>query len=139
VAPGPPGRPAGCHDLGPGVLEPGRSIFWDAVRSERPELARDFHPWDRINEPPSLDAMLREGGVSADHIAAEPGAQPLESAEDFWSIALGSGFRATIEALDEPARRRVRSEVLRALDARKVRPVQANALYAFARKREARH
>jgi len=35
-------------------LEPGNCAFWDAVRSERPDRYKAFHPWDRINDPAAL-------------------------------------------------------------------------------------
>lgn len=119
---------------GPRVLEPGNSAFWDAIRAEQPSLYKTFSPWDRINEPASLSAMLLEGGVHASNIWAEEGRQPLRSAEDFWTIALGSGYRGTLEQLDPVARDRVRSSILDYLAKNNVRSVETNAVYAIARK-----
>jgi hypothetical protein len=130
-------RPSGQLAIttwGPRVLEPGSSAFWQAVRDERPDLYKDFNPWDRINDPAALAAMLLEGGVQADDIVAEPGAQALNTPEDFWTIAMGSGYRGTIEQLDPEARARVRDATLDDLSRRNVRSVEANAVYAIARK-----
>jgi ubiquinone/menaquinone biosynthesis C-methylase UbiE len=130
-------RPSGQLAIttwGPRVLEPGSSAFWQAVRDERPDLYKDFNPWDRINDPAALAAMLLEGGVQANDIVAEPGAQALNTPEDFWTIAMGSGYRGTIEQLDPEARARVRDATLDDLSRRNVRSVEANAVYAIARK-----
>src|SRR5215472_14169271 len=86
-------RPGGTLVIttwGPRVLEPGSSIFWEAVRDARPDLYKGFNPWDRINDPSALAAMLTEAGVPADEVSAESGEQPLNTPEDFWTIALGS-------------------------------------------------
>lgn len=94
-----PGGQLAITTWGPRVLEPGNTAFWNALRNERPDLYKTFNPWDRINDPPALSAMLREGGVQTDHIMAEAGSQSLNSPEDFWAIALGSGYRGTVEQL----------------------------------------
>jgi SAM-dependent methyltransferase len=119
---------------GPRVLEPGNSVFWDAVRAEQPSLYKAFNPWERINEPATLSAMLKEGGVPAHDVLAEKGSQPLHSPEDFWTIVLGSGYRGTIEQLDPSARDRVHCSILDYLAKNNVRSVETNAIYAIARK-----
>jgi len=85
---------------GPRVLEPGSAAFWLAVRDERPDLYKGYNPWDRSNESAALAAMLLEGGVHTAKIAAESDLQSLNSPEDFWTIALGSGYRGVIEQLE---------------------------------------
>lgn len=119
---------------GPRIFEPGNSIFWDAVRTERLDLHKEFNPWDRISDPRALSAMLLEAGVPADEVSAESGEQPLDSPEDFWTIALGSGYRSTIEQLDPAARERVRRAILNRLAQINPPSVETNALYAIARK-----
>jgi hypothetical protein len=91
---------------------PGNCAFWDAVRSERPDLCKAFHPWDRINDPAALAAMLLEGVVQTDEVVTEPDAQPLNSPQDFWTIALTTGYRGTIEQLDRETCERVRQAML---------------------------
>jgi hypothetical protein len=90
---------------GPRVLEPGSSIFWRAVRDERPDLYKGYNPWDRINEPAALAA-----------------------------IALGSGYRSVIEQLDKVSRDRVKNATLDYICKRNVRSVETNAIYSIARK-----
>jgi len=132
-----PGGQMAVTTWGPRVLEPGNSAFWEAVRSERPDLYKSFNPWDRINDPAALAAMLREGGVSATDAGAESSIQPLNSPEDFWTIVLGSGYRATVEQLDSTARERVRLKTLDSLSRQSVRGVETNAVFALAKKPDA--
>jgi ubiquinone/menaquinone biosynthesis C-methylase UbiE len=129
-----PGGQLAVATWGPRVLEPGNTSFWDAVRSEQPTLYKNFSPWDRINEPGTLSAMLLEADVHASSIIAEQDRQPLHSPEDFWTIALGSGYRGTIEQLNPAARDRVRLATLDTLSKNQVRSVETNAVYAIARK-----
>lgn len=73
-----PDMPAAVHELwrlvrpggklaittwGPRFFEPATTAFWNSVREIRPDLYKGFNPWDRISDPLSLRALLREGGV----------------------------------------------------------------------------
>jgi len=129
-----PGGRLAITTWGPRVLEPGSAVFWNAVRNERPELYKTFNPWDRIGDPDALTALLLEGGVQTTAVAAESGAQPLDSAEDFWTIVMGTGYRSTVEQLDEQARERVRRATVDWLSEHNVRSVETNAVFAIARK-----
>lgn len=132
-------RPGGVLAIttwGPRVLEPGDSAFWSAVRNERPDLYKGFNPWDRISDPDGLTTMLRDAGVRTSDVVAESSAQALGAPDDFWTIALGSGYRGTVEQLDTAARERVRIALLDALSESDVRRVETNALFAIARKPE---
>jgi len=129
-----PGGQLAITSWGPRVLEPGSSAFWNAVRNERPDLYKSFNPWERINEPRALASMLLEAGVHTADVLAEAGAQPLRSPEDFWTIAMGSGYRGTIEQLDQEACVRARKATLDYIHEHKVESVETNAVYAIARK-----
>ncbi|HME11403.1 MAG TPA: class I SAM-dependent methyltransferase [Candidatus Acidoferrum sp.] len=129
-----PGGQMAITTWGLRVLEPGSSAFWLAVRDERPDLYKGYNPWDRINEPAALATMLLEGGVHTAKIAAESGVQALNSPEEFWTIALGSGYRSVIEQLDKVSRDKVRNATLDRMCKQNVRSVETNAIYAIARK-----
>jgi hypothetical protein len=119
---------------GPQLFEPANTAFWDAVRAERPDLYKGFNPWDRMCDPPSVKAMLREGGVDAEEVIAEAGQHPLHSPQEWWTIVLGSGYRGTIEQLEPAARERVRQANLQYIRDTQLRAVEANVVYAVARK-----
>jgi SAM-dependent methyltransferase len=129
-----PGGQLAITTWGPRFAEPGSTAFWDAVRRERPDLYKGFNPWDAVTDPPALAAVMREGGAPADEVVAEPGVQRLSSVDDFWTIALGSGYRGTIEQLDRQAVQRVRDETLRRLAELNVTSVETNAVFAIASK-----
>jgi ubiquinone/menaquinone biosynthesis C-methylase UbiE len=132
-----PGGQMAVTTWGPRMFEPGSSLFWTAVQTERPDLYRSFQPWDRITDVDSLQQMLGEGGITAEQlrIVAEEGSQPLRSPEDFWTVALGSGYRGTIDQLDSDARERVRSRVVSGLRDQKVAAIETNIIYSVASKR----
>lgn len=111
-------RPGGRLALttwGPDLFEPANSAFWEAIRAERPDLLGGFNPWERISTPAGLREMLGEAGIENTEIVAEAGSHPLNSSEDWWLIAMGSGYRGTLAQLDPAALARVRERNLAAL------------------------
>jgi SAM-dependent methyltransferase len=132
-----PGGQLAVTTWGPRMWEPGTSLFWTAVQKERPDLYRAFQPWDRITDVAALQQMLCEGGIASDEltIAPEAGSQTLHAPEDFWSVALGSGYRGTIDQLDADARERVRSMVVSGLREQNAVAIETNVIYAIASKR----
>jgi len=60
--------------------------------------------------------------------------QPLRSAEDWWTIALGSGLRWTIDQMGPQAAARMRADNLDWLRANKISSVETNAIYAISNK-----
>lgn len=119
---------------GPNLFEPGNTAFWRSIKNVRAELYKGFNPWDRINDPANLEKILREGVVEAPKITAENHLHPISSAEDWWTIALGSGYRGTIEQLDTSERERVKDANLAFIREAKVSTVETNVLYAVATK-----
>ncbi|HEX2715021.1 MAG TPA: hypothetical protein VHM88_22770, partial [Candidatus Acidoferrales bacterium] len=119
---------------GPDLFEPANGSFWEAVRKERPDLYKGFNPWDRINDPASVQEMLRQGGVEACATVAESGTHELKSPEDWWTIVLGSGYRGTVEQLAPDARERVREANLKYLQEKRALSIEANVIFALARK-----
>jgi ubiquinone/menaquinone biosynthesis C-methylase UbiE len=129
-----PGGQLAITTWGGRVFEPGRSAILQAVRKERPDLYKASSPWDLISEPAALASVLREGGVPSDEVVAESGSQALDSPEDFWTVAMGSGYRGTLEQMDAATRERVRQTTIDALTRQNVRSIETNAIYALARK-----
>src|SRR4030095_3946 len=129
-----PGGRLAVTTWGPRFFERATTAFWNAVRDVRPDLYKGFNPWDRICDPTSLRALLREGGIEHVEILAEAGAHPISSPEAWWSAVLGSGYRGTLEQLDPPARKHVRDASLSYVRASGIRSVEANVVYAIAHK-----
>ena len=129
-----PGGKLAVTTWGPRFFEPATAAFWGSIRDERPDLYKGFNPWDRICDPESLRGLLRDGGVKHAEIAAVAGEHPIPSPDAWWSAVLGSGYRGTLEQLDPAARERVRDANLSYVRASGIRAVEANVVFAIARK-----
>ncbi|MGF1569762.1 MAG: class I SAM-dependent methyltransferase [Nodosilinea sp.] len=129
-----PGGKLAITSWGKQVFEPANQVFWQAVGAERPDLVKKFTPWEKIDHPAALKALLEAGGVTQVKVFVEAGTHALASPEDWWTIALGGGFRGTIDQLDPAARERVRQENLNFLQANDVHALNVEVLYAIGEK-----
>jgi ubiquinone/menaquinone biosynthesis C-methylase UbiE len=129
-----PGGKLAITTWGPRFFEPASTAFWNSIRMVRPDLYKSFNPWDRISEPEPLRSLFESAGVKDTEVAAENGTHLAGSTDDWWSMILGTGYRGTIEQLDDNDRERVRLENLDFIRRNDVRGVEANVLYGVARK-----
>jgi ubiquinone/menaquinone biosynthesis C-methylase UbiE len=129
-----PGGKLAVTTWGPRFFEPATSAFWDSIRSERPDLYKGFNPWDRICDPDSLSALFAQAGIANPDVVAEAGWHSIASPEAWWAAVLGSGYRGTVEQLDVAARDRVRVANLEYIRNSGIKSVEANVVYALARK-----
>jgi ubiquinone/menaquinone biosynthesis C-methylase UbiE len=121
---------------GPNLFEPANDAFWCSIKNVRPDLYKGFNPWDRINDPAGLRKILDEGGVASPKIIAENRLHPIKSAEDWWTIVLGSGYRGTIEQLNPAERQKIKEANLVFIRDKKIPAIETNVLYALATKPE---
>lgn len=131
-----PGGALSITSWGPDFAEPATALFWRSITACRPDIQRPESPWERLSSAVALRELLADSGAMDVHVIAEPGEHVLESPEDWWTIVMGSGFRATVERLSEAERARVRQENLDAIRAAGIRAVQMNTVYGIARKPE---
>ena len=82
--------------------------------------------------------LLRDGGDQNFEVTAEDGYQALRTPEDFWTIALGSGLRWTIDQMGAELAQEVKHEVLDRLATNGVHRVETNVIYAVAGKQSQR-
>jgi ubiquinone/menaquinone biosynthesis C-methylase UbiE len=129
-----PGGKLAVTTWGPNLFEPANDAFWCAIKDVRPDLYKGFNPWDRIDNPASLRSILDEAGVASPNITAENRLHPIKSAEDWWTIVLGSGYRGTIEQLTPAERQKVKKANLAFLRDKKISAIETNVLYALATK-----
>ena len=129
-----PGGQLAITTWGPRFFEPATSAFWNSIRDERPDLYRNFNPWDLICDAQSLSALFTAAGIAAPLIAAESGRHPIPSPEAWWAAVLGSGYRGTVDQLDAAAVRRVREANFEFIRSSGTTAVEANVVYALARK-----
>jgi len=119
---------------GQNFCEPANGAFWDSIKDVRPDLYKGFNPWDRIDNPASLRKILNEAGVASLQINTEDRRHPISSAEDWWAIVLGSGYRGTIEQLNPAEREKVKQANLAFIRDENISAVETNVLYALATK-----
>jgi ubiquinone/menaquinone biosynthesis C-methylase UbiE len=130
-------RPGGVLAIttwGPGLWEPASSRFWQCVGEAEPALFKAYNPWDEITTPSALAGLLARGGVPSPAVAvvAEAGRHQLDHPDQFWDIALGSGYRATVDALSLSQRDQVRSRLLAELRADGVTALRTDVVYGTA-------
>ena len=81
-----------------------------------------------------VQELLRNGGVPNARVVPERGSQTLESPEDWWTIAMGSGLRGTIDAMGRDASERIRDNNVSWIRENGVTSVEINVIYATATK-----
>ncbi len=129
-----PGGQLAITTWGPRIFEPIYSVWRETVKTVRADLVNAFNPWDRRTDPDSVSRLLVDGGVTRARIVPEEGAQPLRSPEDWWTIALGSGLRWTIEQMGPSIAAQVREANMGWLRQHRVGAIETNVSYAMATK-----
>ena len=130
-----PGGKLAVTTWGPRIFGPAYSRWLVAVGRERPDLATAFNPWDRITDVASVRKLLQDGGVKDPEVIAEELFQPLRSPDDWWTIALGSGLRWTIDQMGPETAAQVKADNVGWLKENRVDRVETNAIYAIGTKR----
>lgn len=117
---------------GPRIFEPVYTVWRESVRTERAELYSAFNPWDRITLPEQVHQLMQDGGVPNAEVVPESGSQILQSPEDWWTIALGSGLRGTIDAMDAETATRIHDHNVSWIRDNGVKSIETNVIYAIA-------
>lgn len=113
---------------------PAVAIFAEEVRRVRPDMLATPRPWERLTVPEGLRRMITGGGAAEPEIHPAPDLQNLTGPADWWTIAVGSGFRWEIDQLSPENQRVVKSRVVQRLSEEGIGAVETNALHAIARK-----
>ena len=129
-----PGGQLAITTWGPRLFEPLNTVFWNSVRDVQPDLYKGFQPWDRVAETEVLKALMSAAGVTSPEAVLEIGTHLLRVPEDWWTIVLGSGYRATIDQLDTEGRARVRMQCLDFARSTDTCSIEANVVYGSATK-----
>jgi ubiquinone/menaquinone biosynthesis C-methylase UbiE len=130
-------RPGGVLAIttwGPGLFEPANTCFWESVGEVEPSLVRAFNPWDEITTPAALADLFPRSAAPA--VVAAPGEHHLGRPDSFWDIVLGSGYRATIDALGPAQRDRVHQRLLGKLRPRNISTVRTDVIFGTATRPE---
>ena len=120
--------------MGPGLFEPANSHFWECVREVEPSLFKAFSPWDEITTPRPLPACSRAPAWRTRPSWPPPGEHHLDRPDSFWDIVLGSGYRATVDALSQEQRDRLHERLLSELRSRDVTALRTDVVFGTARR-----
>jgi len=115
---------------GPDAFEPANSLLRDAIHRERPDLDRVQNPRQQLSEPGAVERVFAEAGIAHLETFAEHRELPLSSAEDWWTIVMGTAHRGRVDQLTPAQFHRVRETCLTLT----ARSLQIPALYAVARR-----
>ncbi len=96
----PGGGRLGVAVFGEHVFDPMRHVFVEALRELAPGV-EVLQPWRRTEDVAVLRGVFDAAGLGPVDIETEDDLLPLGSADDWWRIVMGSGFRRTVAALDE--------------------------------------
>ena len=130
-------RPGGVLAIttwGPGLFEPANSYFWECVRELEPSLFKAFNPWDEITTPHALADLFSRAGVTHPAVVAVAGEHQLDRPDGFWDIVLGSGYRATVDALSQEQQNRLHERLLNELRSRGVTALRTDVVFGTARR-----
>ena len=131
-----PGGVLAVTTWGPGLFEPANSYFWRCVGEVEPALFKAFNPWDEITTPAALAGLFTRAGVPHPALAATAGQHRLDHPDGFWDVVLGSGYRATVDALSPEQRDRVRERLLSALRSDAVTSLRTDVVFGTAERPE---
>ena len=130
-------RPGGSLAVtvwGPNAFEPAVSLFREELHRFRPDLLTGMRPWERYTEPEALTRLFSDTGASEPSVAQLPDRQPLVEPDDFWTIAMGSGFRWEIEQLSRDQRATLRGRLRERIRSQAVTEIETSALIAVSRR-----
>jgi len=129
-----PGGVLAITTWGPGLFEPANAVFWESVREVEPTLFRAFSPWDEITTEAALSELLARGGVKGPTVTAVPGSHHLDHPDRFLHVVLGTGYRATVDALSRDQRDLVQGRVLGELRSRGITDLRTDVIFGTAQR-----
>lgn len=116
------------------AFQPAATIFSEGLKQIRPDWVQSERPWVRLTVPENLHQLFLDAGTSDPIIEHAEDRQPLTEPDDWWTIAMGSGFRWEIDQLQPVERSALRTYVIDRLKSERVGFVETSALHAIARK-----
>jgi hypothetical protein len=87
-------------------------------------------PWR--STPEALADLFTRAGMPDPAVAAAQAQHPLDSPDRFWDVVLGSGYRATVDALSPGQRDRMQRRLLRELRSQRVTVLRTDVVFGTA-------
>ena len=127
-----PGGKLAITTWGNNFFAPIYDVWRAAIQAERTDLYSSFHPWDRISTPEQVQQLLHNAGIAPAEITPEEGRQALRTPDEWWTVVLGSGLRATVDAMDTATAERIRQCTVIWLREHNITAIETNVIYAVA-------
>lgn len=115
---------------GPDAFQPCAEIFSTELSYLTGKPKPTTRPWERLCDPENLISFFTGAGLPEPTVCESHDTQPLLSSLDWWTIALGSGFRADIDQLRDEQREILKCRVLRRIEDDNIQAIQTSALHA---------
>ncbi|MDA0238430.1 MAG: class I SAM-dependent methyltransferase [Proteobacteria bacterium] len=119
---------------GSNAFEPGAGAFGDALREIRPDIPPLTRPWERFTEQENIRRLIADSVGVVPRVIAAIDRQPLTEPSDWWTVALGSGFRWEVDQLTPYEQEAVKSRVVQVLSDQSVCALESSALHAITKK-----
>lgn len=116
------------------AFRPQSDLFGSVLRSVKTDMPVTTRPWERLADAAGLKRLFADAGVAEPAVHVIEDRQVLLWPEDWWTIAMGSGFRGEIEQLSMEQHARVRERVVGRLSKAGLTVTGSGALYALAQK-----
>jgi hypothetical protein len=78
--------------------------------------------------------LFSRAGVPRADVAAESGQHRLDRPDSFWDVVLGSGYRATVDALNQEQHDDMRERLLGQLQSRGVTALRTDVVFGAAQR-----
>lgn len=127
----PDGGRLGVGVFGERFFEPMREVFLDAVATVAPGV-HVVQPWCRVETAAVLERIFEDAGIADVVVEEYEDTLPLPSADDWWRIVMGSGFRRTIGLLDAEQVAEVRGRCAAAIARQEIGQVVSRTRTALA-------
>jgi len=129
----PDGGRLGVAVFGEHVFDPLRQVFVEAVGDLAPGVDV-LEPWRRTEDVDLFRQLFETAGIADVSIETDDDRVPLRSADDWWRIVMGSGFRRTVAALDESTADEVRRRCTTYIDQHGIDAIVNRSHYAVCRR-----
>jgi hypothetical protein len=126
-------RGCGAEIRAPSMRRP-RSVPVPELRDRLGEIEVLHH--GPVSGHEVLAGLFSRAGVPHAAVAAEAGQHHLDHPDRFWDVVLGTGYRATVDALSPEQRDRVREEVLAGLRSRGITSLRTDVVFGTAERPE---
>lgn len=129
-----PGGRVALAVFGESFYEPLRTTFVEAVHEFAPAL-EVVEPWSRLRTEADLRDLFEAAGLDGVMIDERVDELPLDSADDWWRIVMGSALRHTVSQLTAAAAEQVRARCNAEFTRRQVRALTTISRYGLASRR----